>query len=168
MNKKLFACAVMIIFVITIITVVLYLIKSNEEERFLTNHKNSPVLYELKAYAFSPSEVGMKKYTIYFDGWIEYYNKDIFDKTEKKGFSKISKKELEELKKLATEVDENNYEVRQYPYLSNASTRYEKIYNKTWVVLYKNENGEEKVNKSETTEKILELVNNLYSKYCEK
>ena len=151
-NKKVLIIIVIIILALCIAVGIMFSVKNNKKALFIHSYEN---------YAWRSTSYG---YIIYSDGTIKEYD-DFNDNKELKE-NKLTKDELDELKKLANKV-QDKFEVDNSFQLFDAGTTVDKIYNdklNKWIILDKrgNDNGS---NNSEESKKIQELVDKLYEKY---
>ena len=128
------------------------------------NSKDNNILFKSsnKSYAFGARSFG---YYIYSNGDIKEY--DDYDNDRKLKSAKISSEELTQLKKLASMVEDKYEKDTSMGQVLDAGTSTKQIYNSKlskWVILsvFGDSMGR---NSTETSQKILELTNQLYNKY---
>lgn len=156
MKRKILGIAVIIcIIIISIISILLY---------FYSKDNNILFKYSYENYAWGARSYG---YFIYSNGDIKEY--DDYDNDSKLKSAKISKKELAQLIELSNMV-EDKYENDTKWQMIDAGITIKQIYNSKlskWVILSKSGDSNGR-NSSETSQKILELTNQLYNKYLSK
>lgn len=144
-----------IIFIMLIVIISAFiLINKNKKELFIYSYRNS---------AWGYRNYG---YIIYTDGTIKEY--DYADESRELKSAKISQEELNSLKELANEVDDE-YEKDNSMVIYDAGLTTEEIYNsktKRWIVLSKWGDAMGS-NNSEEAKKILKIVHELYNKYLD-
>ena len=152
-KTKLSLGIIICIIIISIVSIVLYLNSKSNNILFKSSYEN---------YAWGARSYG---YYIYSNGDIKEY--DNYDNDRKLKSAKISSEELTQLKELAGMV-EDKYEVdTSMGQMFDAGTSTEQIYNSKlskWVILSKFGDSMSR-NSTETSQKILELTNQLYNKY---
>ena len=155
-KKKKIILGILFICIILIVALILFSYHDNES--------NDEVLfrYSYESRAWDPVDFG---FVIYNNGIIEEYD-NIKDRELKKG--KLTKKELKELQDLSLKVKDECVFDQEYIFFDAGTIDYEIYNNKLskWILL-KRSGSSKCINNSKESQKILELIKELYYKYID-